>query len=194
MARPRGANLIITLAAVITAALLLSVSKMVLADNTEVQAILAGAYGETLAAEAHGIIGSLELSDEEIVHFRETVELFRENSFSDRHCLDYVNLAYGLTKADISLEDLASKVREGVAKGARPERIMIVIDERVGWLKSARVVVLSLENEGVAFLDKQMSYRVLADYLARGVSPDELSAQVLKRELDDYPALENVIR
>jgi len=61
-------------------------------------------------------------------------------------------------------------------------------------LKSARVVVLSLENEGVDFLDKQMSYRVLADYLARGVSPDELSTQVLKRDLGDYPALENVIR
>jgi len=147
-----------------------------------------------LVGEAQGIVGSLELDDEEVVHFRETVDVFREQGFPARSCLDYVNLAYGLNKADISLEDLAYKVREGVAKGATPDRVMVVINDRVGWLKSARVVVLSLENEGVDFLDKQMSYRVLADYLARGVSPDELSTQVLKRDLGDYPALENVIR
>jgi len=176
------------------AALFLFVANLASAKTGEVESILRGAYGESLAGEAQGIVGSLDLQDDEVIHFRETVEIFRENGFSARSCLDYVNLAYGLNKADISLEDLACKVREGVAKGATPVRVMVVINDRVGWLKSARVVVLSLENEGVAFLDKQMSYRVLADYLARGVSPDELSTQVLKRELGDYPALENVIK
>lgn len=174
--------------------LLLFVSSLASAKNGEVESILRGAYGEALASEAQAIIGSLDLPDDEVIHFRETVDIFRENGFTARSSLDYVNLAYGLTKADISLQDLACKVREGVAKGASPDRVMVVINDRVGWLKSARVVVLSLENDGVAFLDKQMSYRVMADYLARGVSPDELSTQVMKRELSDYPALENVIR
>jgi len=122
------------------------------------------------------------------------LEMFHESGFPAGTCLDYVNLVSGLVKADISLGDLTSKVREGIAKGASPERIAVVIRDRADWLKRARVIVLSLENEGVSFLDKQMAYRVIADYLTRGVSPDELTAQVMEKDLGNYPALENVLR
>ena len=80
------------------AALFLFAANLASAKTGEVESILRGAYGESLAGEAQGIVGSLDLQDDEVIHFRETVDIFRENGFSARSCLDYVNLAYGLNK------------------------------------------------------------------------------------------------
>jgi hypothetical protein len=172
---------------------------LLVSDGTVVKAgdidsVLRNACSETVADQAMAILGPVDLPDDEVAYLKKTLDIFHESGFPAGTCLDYVNLISGLVKADISLEDLTSKVREGIAKGASPERITFVIRDRADWLKRGRVIVLSLENEGVTFLNKQMAYRVMADYLTRGVSPDELTTQVVKRELSDYPALENVIK
>ena len=165
-----------------------------LADTNDVSQVVLKAYGRSVIDDAGPLIDDLVLSGSEFAHFSRTIEIFSQAGFSAGQCLDYLKLTSELQRAGISLQDLASKVREGVAKKVSPERISAVMEDRVRWLKSARVVVLSLENEGVAFLDKQMSYRVLADYLARGVAPEEISQRVLEGDLSDYPALGNVIR
>jgi hypothetical protein len=172
---------------------------LLVSDGTVVKAgdiypVLRDACSEAVADKAMAILGPVDLPDDELAYLNKTLEMFHESGFPPGTCLDYVNLVSGLEKADISLEDLTSKVREGIAKSASPERIAAVIRDRADWLKRARVVVLSLENEGVSFLDKQMAYRVMADYLTRGVSPEELTARVMEKDLDNYPALEHVIR
>ncbi|GBE14539.1 MAG TPA: hypothetical protein ENH32_01275 [Proteobacteria bacterium] len=173
--------------------LVFSLTMAVSAEGNDLRSVLQNAYGESVSSKA-AALGFLDLTGEEAGYLKETVEMFAGAGFSARLCLDYLDLASGLVGAGISLKDIEAKVREGIAKNAGGSRVVAVITDRTQWLKKARALTLSLENDGVSFLDKQMSYRVFADYLARGVSGEDLGTHVMLRELDDYPALENLVR
>ena len=173
--------------------LVFSLTMAVSAEGNDLRSVLQNAYGESVSSKA-AALGSLDMAGEEAGFIKETVEMFAAAGFSARLCLGYLDLAADLAGVGISLKDIEAKVREGVAKKAGGPRVMAVIADRAEWLKKARTLTLSLENDGVSFLDKQMSYRVFADYLARGVSGKDLGTHVMLRELDDYPALENLIR
>jgi hypothetical protein len=105
-----------------------------------------------------------------------------------------LRLAADLSAAGISVDDLSSKVSEGLAKKVPPDRVMAVLAERADRLKDGRVLVLDLSSEGTAFLDQQMAFRVLADYLSRGVPSAELRRRILTRSFADFPSLENIIK
>ena len=107
---------------------------------------------------------------------------------------EYLRLAAELSKAGIELEDLTNKIREGLAKKVSPERLNVVIGNRAEALKKARILTLKLVEEGTEFLDRQMTYTILADYMLRGVQAEELRVSVLEGDLSSYPALENLIR
>src|SRR5512138_915533 len=85
-----------------------------------------------------------------------------------------LQLARGLSQAGIGVNDLSSKVQEGVAKKVPVDRVMSVLSDRAERLKDGRVLVLDLTGEGTVFLDQQMAFRVMADYLARGITREEL--------------------
>ncbi len=174
--------------------LFLSLPSGLVAQADEVDSILRKVCNDSVADQVSALQGRVEIPEKEIGYFRETLVMLREAGYSDGLCVEFVGLASGLVRAGISLKDLASKVREGIAKGASTERVRAVIRDRTERLKSARVVVLSLENDGVSFLDKQMAYRVMADYLTRGVSAEEMSHRILDGRLSEYPALSNIIR
>jgi hypothetical protein len=135
---------------------------------------------------------SLPSPDKEAL--RDAAAWMEKAGFTGEALARFVEMARDLASAGISTSDLASKVREGVVKKVGHERVMTVLDERVSRLKEARVLVLELAAEGVVFIDQQMAYQVVADYLSRGVGSRILREMVLQRSLADFPGLDNVLR
>lgn len=157
-------------------------------------AAIARAWGGPFAQEVSRSLALLPEEDAFRQAALQALSRMASAGFSPGDARAFLRLAEDLSRAGISLLDLGNKVQEGVAKGASPERIMVILEERASRLKGARTLVLGLESEGVVFLDRQMAYRVLADYLSRGIPGPDLAERVARRDLKDFPALDNVIR
>ena len=160
----------------------------------EVDEILRGAYGAQIAQECQDLYSTLDIPADQIKEVRESIARFVEAGYPARCPREYLRLAAELSKAGIELEDLTNKIREGLAKKVSPERLNVVIGNRAEALKKARILTLKLVEEGTEFLDRQMTYTILADYMLRGVQAEELRVSVLEGDLGKYPALENLIR
>jgi len=160
---------------------------------SEIDKILSEAYGSQAARECQDYYSNLDIPDDQVAAVRDSLARLVEAGYPSGCPKEYLRLAADLSRAGIDLDDLTNKIREGIAKKVSPERLNKVIDDRADALKEARVLTLKLVDQGVDFLDRQMTYRVIADYLLRGVGSGDLEAGVLKGELKKYPALENLI-
>ncbi len=175
--------------AVLRGALLLGVISLIGAPGVFPCPALGGSPRDEQAA-----LNDLALPAAERDGMRDTLALMGEAGFSPDTREALLDMARELTAAGISTVDLASKVREGVAKKVNGERVMAVLAERVSRLKEARALVLGLVSEGTVFLDQQMAFQIMADYLARGIPAQDLRRRVAKRSFEDFPALGNVVR
>lgn len=165
---------------------------------------LSGAFALILLSALPGIAGIPSGLEEGIkkavpdepgrTELRQTLETMSVAGYPGEAATGLLEVAGDLSRAGISIHDICCKVREGVAKKAESGRVMAVVADRAGKLKDGRVLVLDLSSEGTVFLDQQMAFRVVADYLARGIPAPELRKRVLARSLGDFPALENLIR
>ena len=160
----------------------------------EVDTILAEAYGEKVARECSDYYSGLNIPEGMVLSVREAIERLVEAGYPSGCPLEYLKVAADLSRAGIDLDDLTNKIREGIAKKVEPQRLNRVLAQRAEALKEGRVVVLELEGSGVDFLNKQMAYSVMADYLLRGISRDSIMEKVVQGDLGDYPALANLIR
>ena len=160
----------------------------------EVDTILAEAYGEEVARECSDYYSGLNIPEGMVLSVREAIERLVEAGYPSGCPLEYLKVAADLSRAGIDLDDLTNKIREGIAKKVEPQRLNRVLAQRAEALKEGRVVVLELEGSGVDFLNKQMAYSVMADYLLRGISRDSIMEKVVQGDLGDYPALANLIR
>ena len=155
--------------------------------------VIGEVFAEETVDKASDIFNSLDIGKEDKQGILKTVEWMVSSDLKAEAVLEYLSQASVLSGAGISTKDISHKIREGIAKGISQERIIAVLKDRVQRLKDARVLALTLENEGVGFLDRQMSYRILADYLSRGIPSDKIMSKALKRDFEDYQALESVV-
>ena len=160
----------------------------------EIDEILREAYGSQVAQECRDYYGTLNIPDDQVAAVKDSIARLVEAGYPSGCPLEYLKVAADLSRAGIDLDDLTNKIREGIAKKVEPQRLNRVLAQRAEALKEGRVVVLELEGSGVDFLNKQMAYSVMADYLLRGISRDSIMEKVVQGDLGDYPALANLIR
>jgi len=160
----------------------------------EVDTMLAEAYGDKVARECADYYQGLEIPEDTVPSVGEAIARLVKAGYPAGCPVEYLKAAGDLSRAGIDVSDLTSKISEGIAKKVSPERLNRVLAQRAEALQEARVLVLSLEGSGVEFLDKQMAYRVMADYLLRGVGPDDLRSGLIEGDLKSFPALDNVLR
>ncbi len=163
-------------------------------DWKEVDTILTEAFGDEVARDCADYYNSLDIAENEMGSVRDAIARLVEAGYPSRCPREYLKVAADLSRAGIDLADLTNKIREGIAKKVSPERLNKVIANRAEALQEARVVVLNLEESSVQFLDRQMAYTVIADYLLRGVSRKELEEKVVQGDLGTYTGLSNLIR
>jgi hypothetical protein len=160
----------------------------------EINTILTKAYGEKVARECSDYYRSLNIPEDKALSIQKAVERLVEAGYPSGCPIEYLKVAAALSRAGIDFDDLTNKIREGIAKKVEPARLIRVITQRAEALQEARVVVLNLEEADVEFLDRQMAYSVIADYLMRGISRGPIVEKVSQGDLSSYPALENLIR
>jgi len=160
----------------------------------QVDEVLKEVYGEQEARACRDFYSSLDISADQAELVSQAIERLDKAGYPSATAGEYVRLLTELSRAGIHLDDLSNKVMEGVAKKVSPERLTAVMVHRVDALKEGRVLTLKLAGDGIRFLDRQMTYTVMADYLSRGVRSEDLVASVAEGKLDRYPALENLIR
>jgi hypothetical protein len=160
----------------------------------EVDAILQEAYGEQAVRECRDLYKNLDLAQDQAAAVREGIAILVKAGYPSGCPKEYLKLVAELSRAGIHLNDLTNKIREGIAKKVSPKRLTAVITRRAEALLEARVITLKLVEEKVEFLDRQMAYSVIGDYLLRGVRPQEFMTDILEGQLSRYPALENLIR
>ena len=160
---------------------------------SQVEEILTEAYGVQTARECSDYYDALNIADDQVAAVRDSIARLVEAGYPSGCPKEYLKLAADLSRAGIDLGDLTNKIREGIAKKVSPERLTRVIDDRVKALLEARVFTLKLVENDIKFLDRQMAYSVIADYLLRGVSQQELMTSILEGKLEKYPALDSVI-
>ena len=192
--RGLGINLARKLAILAMAVALISVPVVGSCSWDEVDSILRQAFGPEVARECEDYYGSLGIPEEQVAPVRDAVQSLVDAGYPAGCPREYLKFASQLVRADIALQDLTNKIREGVAKKVSPERLDRVIEQRTEALLEARVIALSLADGGVEFLDRQMAYSVIADYLLRGIQTSDLESALLEGKVTEYPALENVIR
>ncbi len=163
-------------------------------NDGSIRDALAGSYSEEAILKVSDLYNSLEIGKEDKESILDTVGWMASSDLSVDVVLKYLNLASDLYSAGISTRDISLKAREGIAKGVSQGRIIVVLKDRAQRLKDARVLALTLENEGIGFLDRQMTYRILADYLSRGIPSEEIMKKVTEGDFGDYQALESVVK
>ncbi len=192
--RGLGINLARKLAILAMAVALISVPVVGSCSWDEVDSILRQAFGPEVARECEDYYGSLGIPEEQVATVRDAVRSLVDAGYPVGCPREYLKFAAQLVRADIDLQDLTNKIREGVAKKVSPERLNRVVEQRTEALQEARVIALGLEGGGVDFIDRQMAYSVIADYLLRGIQTSDLENALLEGKFADYPALENVVR
>jgi hypothetical protein len=160
----------------------------------DLKPVLSSVYGADAAAECSQYYSQLDLTRDEADIVEGAVKMLAEAGFPFPCPRDYLRMVTDLSRAGIELGDLSLKIQEAVAKKVEARRLIKVLDQRTRALQDARVVVLDLEGAGVDFIDKQMAYTVFADYLLRGVPASNITKEVREGNLDEYPALDNLIR
>lgn len=163
-------------------------------DFTDIRDTMKGSYPEEIIAKAETLLVSVESVDKGAADIVDTVEWMASSNITGSLIIEYLSLVSDLSGAGISPTDLSSKAREGLAKGVKQERIISVLRSRAESLKAARVLALALEDEGVVFLDRQMTYRILANYLSRGIKSEEIISKTSARDFSQYQALESVVK
>jgi hypothetical protein len=163
-------------------------------DWKDVDAILMETFGEEVARECADYFNTLDIDESQVDSVRDAIGRLVEAGYPSGCPKEYLKIAADLSRAGIDLDDLTNKIREGIAKKVEPQRLNKVIARRGQALQEARVVVLGLEGDGIKFLDRQMTYRVMADYLLRGVSQEEIKTGLTEGDLSKFPALDNLIR
>lgn len=163
-------------------------------NDGSIRDALAGSYSEEGILKVSDLYNSLEIGKEDKEGILDTVGWMASSDLSVDVVLKYLSLASDLYSAGISTRDISLKAREGIAKGVSQGRIIVVLKDRAQRLKDARVLALTLENEGIGFLDRQMTYRILADYLSRGIPSEEIMKKVTRSDFGDYQALESVVK
>ena len=159
----------------------------------EIDHILTQAYGAKAARECREYVRSLKIPEEHLDTLQESIGRLVEADYPKGCPREYLKLAAQLARAGISPADLTNKIREGIAKRVDADRLVHVLGKRAEALKEGQAVVLGLERENIRFLDRQMAYTVMADYLLRGVKSSDLTTSVIAGQMGKYPALRNVI-
>jgi hypothetical protein len=179
---------------VLTALFLCLLPSTVYSGVKEINTILTEAYGEKVAKECSDYYSGLNIPEDKALPIQKAIERLVEAGYPSGCPIEYLKVAAALSRAGIDFDDLTNKIREGIAKQVEPARLIRVITQRAEALQEARVVVLNLEEADVEFLDRQMAYSVIADYLMRGISRGPIVEKVSQGDLSSYPALENLIR
>lgn len=88
-----------------------------------------------------------------------------------------------------------SKVREGVAKGAPPARIVDAAESKLKTLFESRDVLISLESLGYRVRDFQNAAVIVSSYIEKGYSSDDLVLQVRQKGIKGagFAALSGVV-
>ncbi len=161
---------------------------------SDIESVLMETYGPDIARECGDYYRTLNIKDNMDTEIIQAIRILADYKFPSTCPRDYLRMASELSLAGIELGDMTRKIQEAVAKKVSPERLIRVLEQRKEALKNSRVLVVALEEAGVDFLDRQMAYTVLADYLLRGVSKDSITEEVKQGNLKNYPALANLIR
>lgn len=159
-----------------------------------VDEVLREVYGEPEAGQCRDYYRSLEISADKAESVGLAIERMEKAAYPPPTAREFIRLLTELSRAGIEPDDLTNKVMEGVAKKVSAERLEAVMVHRADALKEGRVLTLKLAGEGTQFLDRQMTYTVMADYLLRGVPPADLMESITGGDLERFPALENLIR
>lgn len=160
----------------------------------EIDQILKEAYGAEVARECNDYYSALTIPDDQVAAIRDAVSRLVEAGYPSGCPVEYLRVVSVLSRAGIHLDDMTNKIREGIAKKVSPERLFRVLEQRAEALLEARVAVLELETKGVDFIDKQMAYSVMADYLLRGIRKEPIMEKIAQGDLGSYPALENLVK
>lgn len=118
-----------------------------------------------------------------------------------RHKLDcpqmvrVLSVTTKLRRADLPYFVVFSKVREGVAKEAPPALLVEAAESKYATLTRSRDVLRSLESSGYAVRDYQNAAVIVASYIERGYTVDEVVQQIRNKGIEGagFTALSGVL-
>jgi len=118
-----------------------------------------------------------------------------------RHKLDcgqmvrVLDVTTRLRQEDLPYFVVFSKVREGVAKGAQPARVVEAAEAKFKTLSASRDVLISLSSMGYDIRDRQNAAVVVSSYIEKGYSIEEIVSQVRNKGIQGagFVALSGVV-
>ena len=113
----------------------------------------------------------------------------REAGFTSSEVRRVLSLMARAKLAGLPHDDLLNKLREGLAKRARPEAIEKAVEFKAQSLRAAKSLVDSLLSEGRVAPDYNLAVKVVADALEAGAAP----ADVLRAVREGRPLGEGVV-
>jgi len=113
----------------------------------------------------------------------------REAGFTSAEIQRMFNLMVKAKLAGLPHLDLLNKLHEGLAKGAPPEAVGVVLQRRAQALRRAKSIVDTLLVEGWSALDYTIALQQVGDVLEGGVSASEVLKSVREDEIlwEDLP-------
>ncbi|RMG56810.1 MAG: hypothetical protein D6713_10885 [Deltaproteobacteria bacterium] len=130
---------------------------------------LKGLYGEVVESG---------VSEEELYRFFDDIISY---GLDCRQLSRVLEKTLRLKKEGLPYRPVFRKVREGMAKGVPPGK---VVDVTLTWgklLEEAAGVVRALEEKGFSVSDREGAVILVAGYLSRGYLPDEIVERVVTR-------------
>jgi hypothetical protein len=82
----------------------------------------------------------------------------------------------GADRRGLPVSELVDRIREGIARRARPEAILGVVQDRTEQLQGADEVVRRCAQAGITVRNRERVIVRLADSLAQGVAPGDIMA------------------
>ena len=118
-----------------------------------------------------------------------------------RHKLDcgqmvrVLDVTTRLRQEDLPYFVVFSKVREGVAKGAQPARVVEAAEAKFKTLSASRDVLISLSSMGYDIRDRQNAAVVVSSYIEKGYSIEEIVSQIRNKGIQGagFVALSGVV-
>ena len=104
----------------------------------------------------------------------ELVKGCREAGFTSSEVRRVLNLMARAKLAGLPHDDLLNKLREGLAKKARPDAIEKAVEFKAQSLRAAKSLVDSLLAEGHEAPNYSLAVKVVADALEGGAAPSEV--------------------
>lgn len=113
----------------------------------------------------------------------------REAGFTTAEIQRMFNLMVKAKLAGLPHGDLINKLNEGLAKGAPPEAVSLVLQRRAQALRRAKSLVDTLLVEGWAAADYTVAVQLVGDVLEGGVNASDVlkSVRENERNWDDLP-------